>query len=182
MNKLLIYIFVTLLLIITFRGALAISVDADDSVVASAGDTISQSLILYDFGDNLDAVELSARNVLGDSTTSWFTLSNGTNFTGVMVNDNSAFIDYKIRIPDDAPVGIYRAVFDFSNGDDVVAYNVKVSVQNRFIAGFDRFINRSVFGSFSVGGLLVGFVLLLVFLYILFSVIGYGGFYGKKKR
>lgn len=178
--KLLNYIILTILLIITIKGALAISVDADDSVVVHEGQIVSQSLILYDFGDNLDAVELSTRNVFGDSTTSWFTLQNSSNFTET--DDGYVFIDYKIQIPYDTPVGVYRAVFEFDDGEDTAYYNVKISVQNRFIAGFHRLIGKQVVGSITTGNLFISLILLLVVVYIVFQISGYGGFYGKKKK
>lgn len=180
--RLLTYIFVTLLLIITIKGALALSVDADDSVTAIAGEKISQSLILYDFGDSLDAVELSVIDVTGDSPSSWLSLSNSSNFSSIQVYQDSAFITYDIRIPDDTPVGIYRSAFVFSDGNDTATYNIKISVQGRFIAGITRFFDIRVLGSILVGHLVFASLTFFAIIYIVFQIIGYGGFYGKKKR
>lgn len=178
------YILFAFIIILTLKGALALDVDADDSIFVVAGSQVSQSLILYDFGDNLDAVELSVRDVTGNSASSWVSLQNNGSFISEQVYEDSVFIPYDIDIPETTPVGVYRAVFEFSDGQDTATYNIKISVQNRFVAGFLGFMNTDVDildAHFKVYHLIVAVILLMLILYIIFSIIGYGGFYGKKK-
>lgn len=178
------YLLLILMLIISFKGAFALEVDSDDSIVLVAGSQISQSLILYNFGDNLDAVELSVRDVLGNSASSWVSLQNNGSFDSEQVYQDSVFISYDISVPEDTPVGVYRAVLEFDDGNESAYYNLKISVQNRFIAGFLGFLNTDVDianAHLKVYHLFVSTIVLILILYVIFSIIGYGGFNGKKK-
>lgn len=114
----------------TIMGATAFELDdIEDSFVLSAGDRAEGSFVT------------NALNPQISTDFAWIVLNNDENY----IADGYSSYTYDISIPEDADVGIYRAVISISSDGMTEYLNVKISVQNKpFAFLFNTFNNPIV--------------------------------------
>lgn len=131
-------IIVLIMIGITLLGAMAFSIDSDDNLIMSVGETIESSFIIVDYPDAIITI---------NSNFDWLSLKQSSYVKNIVVSseknigDKGIFIPYYITIPKETDVGIYRTIIEVEANDEVKVVNIKISVQNKFVRGIHQFFS-----------------------------------------
>lgn len=150
MKKIILFIVFAIMLIITIHSAMAFSLDSDDVLYVSRGESVNGMFVIEGYNPSFKI----------EPSSSWITIMD----TIRIIDDNYA-VHYIVSVPERTDVNVYREQIVVSDGSETKIMNVKISVQNSFFKNLFNIFSNPIYIRFAIAFILLILIVILYFIY-----------------